>query len=318
MAVASVAAVAVPAATAARPQRPTTKLPARITHRASGISFVLIPAGEFRMGSPEGEAGHENIERQHRRVIRKPFYISETEVTVGQFRRFVAATKYQTDAERGVRENDRTGTGAFASTPDGDRDWHAAASWRNPFPNLSDYRIREDHPVVQVSWNDARRFAEHFGLRLPTEAQWEYAARAGSQTRFFWGEAEAGGLGYGNVQDAAGRKRFPRWNSSFPFDDGAALLAPVGRYRPNAWKVVYDIQGNVAEWTEDAYRRDYPADGADEAAARGEANAARVIRGGSWLDSPEFQRSAKRIVFLPEGRRDFIGFRVVFDAASAK
>ena len=270
------------------------------------------------MGSPAGEEGRrDDLERQHRRVIRKPFYISETEVTVGQFRRFVAATRYRTDAERGVRENDRTGPGAFASTPDGDRDWHPAASWQNPFPNFKDYRARPDHPVVQVSWNDARRFAEHFRMRLPTEAQWEYAARAGTVTRFFWGEAEGGGRGFGNVQDAAGRRRFPRWNTSFPFDDGAAVLAPVGRYRPNAWGL-YDVAGNVSEWTEDVYRRDYPADGADDAAARGGPHEARVIRGGSWLDAPDFQRSAKRIVFLPEGRRDFIGFRVVLDAAHVR
>jgi formylglycine-generating enzyme required for sulfatase activity len=289
-----------------------TKLPTRIIHKASGIALVLIPAGEFLMGSPEGESGRDKNERQHRRVIHKPFYFGETEVTVGQFRKFVEATEYQTDAERGFQENDRPGPGAFASTPDGDRDWNRTSSWQNPFPNLKEYCADDNHPVVQVSWNDAKRFAEHYALQLPTEAQWEYAARAGSKTRFFWGEAESGANGYGNFKDASGRKRFPRWNSAFAFDDGVVLLAGVGKYRPNAWKV-YDLAGNVSEWTEDVYRRDYPEDGADESAIAGENNSVRVIRGAAWLDAPDFNRSAKRIGFRPQGRRDFIGFRVAMN-----
>jgi formylglycine-generating enzyme len=294
-----------------------TKLPTRVVHKTSGIVFVLIPAGEFWMGSPETETEREKIERRHKRIIKRAFYLGETEVTVGQFRKFAEAAKYKTDAERGVQENDRTGTGAFASMPDGDREWNAQASWRNPFPYLSEYRINENHPVVQVSWNDAKSFADYFGMSLPTEAQWEYTARAGSETPFFWGAAEADGKGYGNFKDASGRKRFSRWNSSFAFDDGVAMLAEVSKYRSNAWKT-YDIQGNAAEWTADVYRRDYPADGADESAVQGEANAARVIRGASWLDEPEFYRSAKRVIFSPQGRRDFIGFRVALTAESVK
>jgi formylglycine-generating enzyme required for sulfatase activity len=166
-----------------------TGLPTRIVHEASGIVLVLIPAGEFRMGSPEDEAGRTGHERQHRRVIRAPFYLGETEVTVAQFARFVNATGYRTDAERGTEESGH-GRGAFAATPDGDREWTATASWRNPFPNLPDHRPRDDHPVVHVSWNDAQQFAAHFGLRLPSEAQWEYAARAGSRERFRSSEAE--------------------------------------------------------------------------------------------------------------------------------
>jgi sulfatase modifying factor 1 len=185
------------------------------------------------------------------------------EVTTEQFRRFVRATKYQTDAERGVEEGGH-GEGAYATTPDGERQWTASANWRNPFPNLKEYRVRDNHPVAQVSWNDAKRFVEHYGLQLPTEAQWEYAARAGSRTLFFWGDADGGGKGHGNVQDAAGRKQFQRW-TSFPFDDGVVLLSAVGKYRPNAWKV-HDMVGNVSEWCQDKYVTNYPGDGADEQA----------------------------------------------------
>jgi formylglycine-generating enzyme required for sulfatase activity len=288
-----------------------TGLPTRIVHKASGIVLVLIPAGEFMMGSPEGELERSkgDHERLHRRIISKPFYMGETEVTVGQFRRFVQAAGYQTDAERGIADNDRQSKGAFATVPLGDREWHTGANWQNPFPNLKDYKFQENHPVVQISWNDAQQFCAHFSLRLPTEAQWEYASRAGSQTRFPWGDGEAGGKGFANVADVSTRKRFPVTNVFFPFDDGAPLLSPVGHYKPNAW-MLYDLIGNVEEWCEDAYQK-YPADGADESAAQGDTSAVRILRGGSWLSNSTTGRAATRIGMRPSSRRDFQGFRVV-------
>jgi formylglycine-generating enzyme required for sulfatase activity len=295
-----------------------TGLPTRIVHKASGIVLVLIPAGEFLMGSPENELERSKgqRERQHRRIISKPFYMGETEVTVGQFRRFVRAKGYQTDAERGTSDNDHNSKGAFATVPLGDREWNTEANWQNPFPNLKDYKLQDNHPVVQISWNDARQFCLHFSLRLPTEAQWEYASRAGSQTRFPWGEAEAGGKGFANLADAASRKRFPVTNVFFPFDDGAALISPVGRYKPNPW-MLYDLIGNVEEWCEDAYQK-YPADGADESAAPGDPSAARILRGGSWLSNSTTGRAATRIGMKPSSRRDFQGFRVVATVESVQ
>ncbi|HST19586.1 MAG TPA: SUMF1/EgtB/PvdO family nonheme iron enzyme [Blastocatellia bacterium] len=295
-----------------------TGLPTRIVHKASGIVFVLIPAGEFQMGSPTGEPDRGSEERQHRRIIKKPFYLGETEVIVEQFRRFAQETGYKTDAERGVEDNGHW-KGSFATTPEGPdaRDWTETASWRNPFPHVKEYRMSDKHPVVHVSWNDAERFVEHFGLQLPTEAQWEYAARAGSRTRFFWGDAETGGEGYANVADATGRKRFKMWNLSFAFDDGVAMISDVGKYRPNGWKL-YDMMGNVSEWCQDAYGKNYPNDGADDTAIQGESNAPRIMRGSSWLDAPDANRSAKRFVFTPTGRRDFIGFRVAATIESVK
>jgi formylglycine-generating enzyme required for sulfatase activity len=289
------------------PAAPQTKLPARIVHRESGIALVLVPAGRFQMGSPETEPDRSRGERQHLRLIREPFYMAETEVTVEQFRRFVKATNYVTDAERGVEEGGHY-KGAFATVADGEREWTETASWRNPYPNFKEYKLRDDHPVVQVSWNDASRFVEHFGLQLPTEAQWEYAMRAGTTTRYFWGDSEAGAQGYGNVKDAVSKKRFIKWVQSFPFDDGSTFVNVVGSYKPNAWGL-RDMVGNVQEWCRDQYVRDYPADGADESAA--DNGSGRVMRGGSWFDAPDLQRSAKRFGFAPQGRRDFIGFRVV-------
>lgn len=283
---------------------PKTGLPTRIRHEATGIVMVLIPAGEFLMGSSESEKDRSNHETQHRRVIRKPFYLGETEVTVGQFRKFVKATAYKTDAERGTPEGGH-GKGAFASVAAGDRDWSEASSWQNPFPNFKDYCLRDDHPVVQVSWYDAQRFCEHFGLRLPTEAQWEYACRAGSRTRFFWGDSEDEAKGYGNFKDITYRKRFPAMGSGFSFDDGVELLASVGSYKPNAWKL-FDMIGNVEEWCQDAYGK-YPSNGADESATPGDGN---IIRGSSWLDNVFRCRSATRGGMTSSSRRDFIGFRV--------
>ena len=287
-----------------------TGLPKRIIHRPSGIAFVLIPAGEFLMGSPapDERRRQRGLEQLHRRLIRQPFYLGETEVTVAQFRRFVEATKYQTEAERGV-PLDVHRQGSFATPPNGDREWSTAANWRNPFPLLRDYRLREQHPVIHVSWNDAQRFCAHFGFQLPTEAQWEYAARAGRRTRYFWGEEEAGGAGYANVAGRETRRRFSTWNKFWSFDDGETLIATAGSYRPNAWGL-YDIVGNVLEWVEDAWVSCYPGDGADESAAREADNLGRVLRGGSWLDGPDYGRSAVRVSMVTAARRDFIGFRV--------
>jgi formylglycine-generating enzyme required for sulfatase activity len=286
-----------------------TGLPKRIIHKASGIALVLIPAGEFVMGSPPSEANRLRDEDQHRRIIRQAFYMGETEVTVAQFRRFVTATKYQTDAEAGT-PLDVHRVGSFAAVPGGDRAWSLVANWRNPFPNLPEYRRQDDHPVIHVSWNDAKRFSQHFGFQLPTEAQWEYAARAGTQTSYFWGEQAEDGARFANVNDAQARRRFKDVGQAFSFDDGAALVTKVGSYRPNAWGL-YDMVGNIVEWVEDAYVRCYPGDGADESAATNDVKSGRVLRGGSWLDSQTHTRSAVRVTMTEAARRDFIGFRVV-------
>jgi serine/threonine-protein kinase PpkA len=283
-------------------------LPKRVVHSASGIALVLVPAGELLMGSPQTERDRSRDEKLHRRVVPHPFYLGETEVTHRQFRAFVEATGYLTDAERGTPE-DGHGKGAFAALPEGNREWSEAASWRNPFPNLGD-PPRDDDPVVHVSWNDARAFVTHHGLRLPAEAEWEHGARGGTRSPYFWGEDAAGAEGFANVADAAARRRFPSVNLPFPFDDGFSVLAPVGRYRPNPWGL-HDMVGNVEEWCQDVFAA-YPRAGADASAAGGEG--ARVVRGAAWLDPPGNARSAHRAGMMATSRRDFIGFRVAMDA----
>jgi sulfatase modifying factor 1 len=278
----------------------------RIEHEASGIVLRYVPPGEFTMGSPANEPDRQDNETQHRRVIEKGFYLGETEVTVGQWRRFAQASGYRTDAERGVVVRDNR-DGGYTLKPSGqDWEWHADASWENPLPLLPDYRLEDQHPVVQISWNDASKFCQHHGLVLPSEAQWEWACRARSKTRYPWGAGEEGGERFANVADQAGKRRFSGWTrTQFGFDDGHALVAKVGSYEANRYGLK-DMIGNVWEWCADGYQKDYPGDGATEAPAAG---ASRVLRGGSWYDFPAGCRAANRSFSGPALRYDFIGFR---------
>ena len=200
--------------------------------------------------------------------ITRPFYLGATEVTRGQFRRFVDEAGYQTEAEKdgkggyGWNEEKKT----FEQDP--------RYTWQN-----AGFEQTDEHPVVNVSWNDAVAFAawlsrkEGRTYRLPTEAEWEYACRAGTTTRYSSGDDPEGLAAVGNV--------------------GGKGTAPVGRYNPNAWGL-FDMHGNVWEWCSDGYAADYykrsPVD--DPQGAEGAAD--RVARGGGWSDGPRFARSACR------------------------
>jgi formylglycine-generating enzyme required for sulfatase activity len=198
-----------------------------------GMKLTLIPSGEFLMGSPDSDKdAHESEKPQHRVRITRPFYLGVYEVTRGQFRRFVDETGYQTQSER-----------------DGEEDY----SWRKPGFDQSD-----DHPVVQVSWKDAVEFAtwlsrkEGRTYRLPTEAEWEYACRAGTTTRYSNGEDTITLALMGNVADGTLKERFPNWGRVIKARDGFVNTAPVGRFRPNRFGL-FDMHGNVYEWCSDWY-----------------------------------------------------------------
>lgn len=161
-------------------------------------AMVDIRGGCFQMGSPDWETGRDDDERSHR-VCVDGFQLGEKEVTVGEFRRFISATGYRTEAERNVKES-----GCFAySSSENKWDWQSGRNWKNPGLSQND-----QHPVVCVSWNDVQRYLDWLngntsgGYRLPTEAEWEYAARAGSQTAYFWSsEVDEKACRYGNVND---------------------------------------------------------------------------------------------------------------------
>ena len=278
--------------------------PSLITN-SLGMKFAPIKAGEFLMGSPDTDKDAEDDEKpQHRVRITRPFYLGVHEVTRGQFRRFVDDSGYQTDAEK-------DGKGGWG--------WNEAA---NNFEQAPRYTWREAgleqtdlHPVVNVSWNDAVAFAEWLGrkegktYRLPTEAEWEYACRAGTTTRYFHGDDAEALAEVGNVEDATAREKYPDWKSAIAARDGFVYTAPVGRYRPNAWGL-HDMHGNVWEWCWDWYGKDfYKASRVDDPAGPLEA-ADRVIRGGSWSSSPHFCRSAIRRRDTPGLRNSLLGFRL--------
>jgi formylglycine-generating enzyme required for sulfatase activity len=284
-----------------------TGLPTQILDTDSGIAFVLIQPGEFDMGATGNDPWASQWEQVHRRIIREPFYLGQTEVTVRQFRRFTANSGYRTDAELGEGSS-HANRGALVTTADGGREWGARAYWRDPMP-LLDYYINEDHPVVQVSWNDALAFARFYEFQLPSEAQWEYALRAGTSTPFIWGREPQDGARYGNIADWSARELFPTWNQWLNVDDGSELLATAGRYRSNGW-AMFDMVGNVTEWCADNFAA-YPPLWNDERPVYSQHILERVLRGSSWVDGPLASRSAQRFGLGPRERRDFVGFRVV-------
>jgi formylglycine-generating enzyme required for sulfatase activity len=170
-------------------------------------------------------------------------------------------------------------------------------------------------PVESITWNEAQTFIwlmNAFGrhrYRLPSEAEWEYAARAGTTTGRYWGERAEDGCTYENMADLALKKAYPDQIFVANCDDGQALTAPVGSYKPNPWGL-YDMLGNLAEWVEDCYVGDYREAPKDGSAVTTRDCAARVVRGGSFASYPRNLRAAARADPTPVGRDINIGFRV--------
>ena len=280
----------------------TNEPPAPITNTL-GMRLAPIPTGEFLMGSSDDEDADDDEKPRHTVRITRPFYLGTTEVTVGQFRRFVEATRYRTEAERNGR---------------GGRGWNEARAtfevdpkytWRDPgFPQT------DEHPVTNVSWNDAVAFCEWLSTkeatiyRLPTEAEWEYACRAGTTTRYSSGADPETLAGVGNVADGTARAKFPNW-TTIAARDGYIFTAPVGTFRANAWGL-HDMHGNVWEWCRDGYDgRYYQQSPGDDPTGPSQASR-RVYRGGSWADDPRYARSPRRVGVNPDYRYYDLGFRV--------
>ena len=229
-----------------------------VTKNSIGSEMVLIPPGEFLMGNEDSVeellklfpyAKKELVEnaKQHKVQITKPFSLGKHEVTIGKFRQFVNATGYVTEAEK-----DDKGEYWFVS-------------------------VTDDHPVVNVSWNDVVAFCnwlsrkegkpEYYriqrtdvrvvggtGYRLPTEAKWEYACRAGTTTRYYNGSDPEGLAEIGNTRDSQAKPRFPTDLNFLNGSDGYAFTSPAGRYSPNNFGL-YDMIGNASEWCGDWYRQ---------------------------------------------------------------
>lgn len=289
-------------ATAAPPQEP---VPA---------GFVRIEPGSFTMGSASGEAGRASDGREGpQRVVHidHPFALARHELTVGEFRRFVAATGHRTDAETDVRQ-----PGCLSwSEAQAKLEWVSEHDWRAP-----GFVQADSHPVVCVSWNDARAYVDWLArstgrpYRLPSEAEWEYAARAGSSTARPWGDAAGEACAHANVADTTPGPQAQAWPEQHACGDGHRHTAPVGHFLPSRWGL-HDMIGNVWEWVEDchasdAYREEPPPGGRARIVV---ACDARGMRGGAWFSGPDRARSAYRGGYAPALRSQLFGFRVALD-----
>jgi formylglycine-generating enzyme required for sulfatase activity len=231
------------------------------------MKLVLIPKGTFTMGSPESEERHERNERQHEVTIGNDYYLGVTEVTQGQYER-VMGTNPSDNQKRDIRMSDSS-----------------------------------MYPVERVSWEDAVEFCKNLSdlpeekkvgrvYRLPTEAQWEYACRAGSKTQYSFGESSRSIGDYAWLEENSNNRTHP-----------------VGQKKPNAWGL-YDMHGNVLEWCSDWYDK-YPKGPVSDPGGPKEGTF-RVLRGGSYDRDPTSCRSAHRIWYIPSSRYlyTYYGFRV--------
>jgi len=316
----------------------------------------LIPTGDFTMGTDDLKSMPN--ERPAHPVRVNSFWIDEHDVTNAEFRKFVGATGYVTTAEKPIdwdemKKQVAPGTpkppdemlkpGSLVYTPPDHpvdlRDmsnwwtWTIGASWKHPQGPASDLKGKDDYPVVQVSWFDAAAYAKWAGKRLPTEAEWEFAARGGEKvnTRYYWG----------NDFKLNGKFMCNTFTGEFPYhntaEDGFAGLAPVKSFPPNGYGL-YDMAGNVWQWTADLYRADAHALSVNSLAATGAAcclnptgptecfnpteaipNAIeRVTKGGSFLCNANYcesYRPTARRGTPPDTGTEHIGFRCVKDAA---
>lgn len=272
--------------------------PATITN-SIGMQLARIPAGEFVMGSTGREDFVDIDERAHRVRLSRPFYLGVHEVTVGEFRQFVETTGYRTDGEQGSGQN----LGFSGKELQFDL---GPYTWRSPgFP-------QDDHnPVVLVSWNDATEFCrwlsrrENKPYRLPTEAEWEWACRAGTTTRFSSGNEESTLPEVANIHTVQPQAEA----SAVSWGAGFLFTLPVGTFHPNQFGL-YDMHGNVQEWCADWYEQDYYADSPKSDPAGPSTGTQRAIRGGSFQVMAWHARSANRSAGTPSYRYYDLGFRV--------
>ena len=288
-----------------------------------GMKLVLIPAGEFLMGGTDSLSElkkvfkvivdakwkdlYESDVPRHRVRITRPFHMGAHEVTVGQFRTFVEAEGYRTEAEK-----DGAGGRGFDPARSRFEGHKPQYSWRNV-----GWTQTNDHPVVNVTWNDAVAFCrwmsrrEQKTYRLPTEAEWEYACRAGTTTRFWSGNEQKHLRGVANIADASLNARIDEKNWVFmTWNDGYPFTAPVGRLRSNGFGL-FDMHGNVWEWCSDWYVADYYEKSPPESPGGPGSGSVRALRGGGFYVFPARCRSSTRDYDTPSNRYSVLGFRVV-------
>ncbi len=313
---------------------PGTVKPGAVVTNSLDMKFVLIPAGEFEMGSDEDAISvlrrFDYISADaiadsyplHKVRISNPYYMGVHEVTLGQFLNFYHDANYQVECERDEY-------GGWGWTDDGERQSRSYVPWSWRFLGQT-----MDHPVVNVTWNDAIAFCqwlskkEGITYRLPTEAEWEYACKAGTTTRYWFGNDPEELVGHDNVADKAHRSiwsepdkmMIAKWengrptNTSIPFpflrgNDSYGFTAPVGSFPANPFGL-HDIHGNVFEWCQDRYDENYYKFSASVDPLGPTTGSKRVYRSGSWYDGPVRCRSAGRNGGGPSLRDFRLGFRL--------
>jgi formylglycine-generating enzyme required for sulfatase activity len=299
---------------AAPATRPATSRPPGEDH---GARFVAITGGPFLMGANDAAAHPADGEGPARVVTLRPFRIDAVAVSNRRFARFVDDTGYQTEAERydwsfvfqGFVSDTHPPTRAVASTP-----WWRqvhSANWRRPEGPGSSISDRLDHPVIHVTHTDAMAFCDWAGCRLPTEAEWECAARGGLvQKRYPWGgDLMPGGQHQCNIWQG----RFPEVNTA---EDGFSATAPVNTFEPNPFGL-YNMVGNTWEWCSDWFHASYHATATLEDPQGPPVGSARVMRGGSYLCHESYcfrYRVSARSCATPDTSIGHVGFRVACDA----
>jgi len=254
--------------------------------------MAYIPGGAFPMGSPAG-TGYED-ENPARNVCVNGFYIDKYEVTNARFKGFVDATGYLTEAERNP-------------SPLSDR------TWRHPYGAGTSADEMPDHPVVCISWYDANAYARWAEKRLPTEAEWEKAARGADGRLYPWGNEISTKTASMNIAD---KNTDHPWRDA-SMDDGYKTAAPVGSF-PGGKSVygVEDLAGNVREWCYDWWDSEYYETGSSNNPAGPETGEFKVTRGGSWFYDAIGARTSHRLYHKPDGYGSATGFRCVKDVAS--
>lgn len=271
-------------------------------------AMVVIPTGSFQMGASDSEKDHSDAETpQHEVAIAKGFAISRTEISVAEFGEYVRVSGYRPDSVKlgGASVYDER-SGALRDDPH--------AGWQDDYAG---HPAKPSLPVVNVSWNDAKSYTDWLSqrtgkrYRLPSEAEFEYALRGTTQTRYWWGNgapaSRVENLTGGGDHSPSGR----RWSNAFAgYRDGYWGPAPVMTFAPNAFGL-FDIDGNVSEWTADCWHDNYVRAPRDGGPWMNPGCSVHAIRGGSWGSSPEQVRSAYRQGADGSVRSGRVGFRIV-------
>jgi formylglycine-generating enzyme len=283
-------------------------LPSLLKNQPITPSVVNVPSGCFQMGSPESETGRNKDEAQHRACV-KGFKLAKNEVTVEEFSKFIEATHFLTDAEKNTYE---PGCWSYEKKTDQAWGWRSGASWKHPIQGA--YPLK-NFPVVCVSYNDVMAYIEWLNAetgheyRLPSEEEWEYAARAGTTTAHYWGNNSDIACGYANVADNTASGSF-KWPEAHHCMDGHYFAATVKSYRANSFNL-HDMLGNAWEWVCSKYEDKYSGREKTCLSAKPDDETLISIRGGGWNADATRVRAAHRNWGVAWSRQANLGFRLL-------